>query len=73
MIDQPSPEITGDTPEDERVYVKTQSQRQPGYTAPEYNEPKPIDGVILRDKDTLVYSYVTEYQIDTYELDNLSL
>ena len=73
MREQPVSEITNDMSDDERTYIGTRSQRQPEYTAPGYHEPKSVDGVILRDKDTLVYSYVTEYQIDTYELDNLSL
>lgn len=73
MRDQPTPEITDDMPDDERIYIETRSRRQPEYTAPGYNEPKPIDGVILRGRDSLIYSYVTEDQIDTSELDNLSL
>ena len=73
MRDQPVPEITDDTLEDERIYIEMRSRRQPEYTAPGYNEPKSVDGVILRDRDSLIYSYVTEYQIDTSELDNLTL
>ena len=73
MRDQPVPEITDDMPDDERIYIETRSRRQPEHTAPGYHDPKSIDGVILRDKDSLIYSYVTEDQIDISELDNLSL
>ena len=73
MRDQLPPEITDDMPDDERIYKETRSQRQPEYSAPGYHDPKSIDGVILRDRDSLIYSYVTEYQIDTSEIDNLTL
>ena len=73
MRDQLPPEITDDMPDDERIHIETRSRRQPEYSAPGYHDPKSIDGVILRDRDSLIYSYVTEDQIDTSELDNLSL
>ena len=73
MRDQPVPGINYDVSDEERIYIESRSRRQPEYSTPGYNEPKPIDGVLLRDKDSLVYSYVTEYQIDTSELDNLGL
>ena len=73
MIEKPSLGITDDMSEEERIYIETRSKRQPEYTAPGYDDPKIIDGVLLRDKDSLIYSYVTEYQIDTSDIDNLSL
>ena len=73
MTDQPVPGINDDMSDEERIYIETMSRRQPEYSTPGYNEPKSVDGVLLRDKDSLVYSYVTEYQIDTSELDNLGL
>ena len=73
MRDQPALELTDDMTGDERIYIETRSQRQPVYTAPGYHEPKSIDGLLLRGMDSLIYSYVTEYQIDTSELENLTL
>lgn len=37
------------------------------------NFQKPIDGVLIKSSESLIYSYVTEFQIDVFEIENLGL
>ena len=73
MIDEPTPDITDDMTDEERIFIEARSCRQPEYAAPGYHDQKVIDGVLRKDKDSLIYSYVTEYQINTDDIENLNL
>ena len=73
MIDEPASDITDDMSDEERIFIETRSCRQPEYADPGYNDPEALDGVLRRDQNSLIYSYVTEYQIDVDDIENLNL
>lgn len=73
MIDETIPEIIDDMSDEEETYLETRSRRQSEYTVPGYHDPEVLDGVLHRDQNSLIYSYVTEYQIDIDDIENLNL
>ena len=73
MIDEPVPEITDDMSYEEQVYIEARSKRQPEYRIPGLDAPKVIGGLLHKDQQSLIYSYVTEDQIDTTDIDELLL
>lgn len=37
------------------------------------NFQKPVDGILIKSSESLIYSYVTEFQIDVSEIEGFSL
>ena len=82
MTDADPPKITNDITDEERIYIKTRSQRIP--VIPIYNpygmtdygyfpdRPKPVE-INSDENGVSLHSYVTEDQIDISEIENLNL
>ena len=71
MICETVPEVVNNTSNERRIYIESQEQHD--YLVPRYTDKQSIDGVLYKDKDSLIYSYVTEDQIDVSEIEDLSI